>query len=350
MTTPSPQVRVGFLGAGNIAVDHGAAVSALGHTVIAGCATSQSSPRWQRFKELAPDARFMPSIPSLLQSPDVDAVVACLPWNVTQSWLPQLLATPKPVLIEKPVALSSNTLESALAASDARPGNKVVGLNRRFYTTVQKLKERCDEGGVKSAEIVISETVGRLSAIFGPEIVPHIPVYNSCHILDTAVHILGRLHPVRTYTYEERGELAPYRSLTGLLETDDGIPVSLVATAENPLPVGIRVLFDDRTTWRLSPMERLVAYKGYEAMEPSPGSNIRKYVPQSFLELAEAGAFKPGFLKQMKAFLEGQEREISATLYQQLELLRFIESIYDAPFSKQTPPAAVAVPQEGLVT
>lgn len=326
--------RVGFLGVGNITLDHIATVIKLGHQVAAGCATSQDTSQWNKFKNLAPQSIFVPDPTSLLQSPNIDAVVSCLPWNITQTYLPKLLETQKPVLIEKPVALTTTILQDALNNPNSNPENKLVGLNRRFYTTVDTLKRRVSQGGVKSVEIVISETVERLSNIYGPEIIPYIPVYNSCHILDTAVHIFGKLNPIHIYGHEDTSYATSYRSLTGLLETRSRKPVFLVATAENPVPSGIRVLFDDRTTWHLSPMERLIAYRGYRTIEPSERSNIRQYVPESFLEITEDSTLKPGFLGQMRSFLEGHKRHISATLTQSLDLLRLIDSLYNVPFSK----------------
>ena len=50
----------------------------------------------------------------MLEDPEIDAVIACLPWNVTETWLPDLLASPKPVLLEKPIALSSSVLSQAV--------------------------------------------------------------------------------------------------------------------------------------------------------------------------------------------------------------------------------------------
>ena len=99
--------------------------------------------------------------------------------------------------------------------------------------------------------------------------------------------------------------------------------------ADNPTPIGIRIFFDDRTTWSLSPLERLVAYRDYEVMEPTPEINIRRYYPKPFLEINEDSSFKPGFLEQMRAFINGDGRQISATMEDSLDFLRFIESMQD---------------------
>lgn len=327
---PSP-TRVGFLGVGNIAREHAEALQALGHTVVAGCATSADSPRWREFKSIAPEARFEPDGCAILEGPDVDAVVACLPWNVTETWLPKLLSTPKPVLIEKPVALSSSVLAEAMAAPEARLENKFTGYNRRFYRTVQELKARVLQGGIKSIEITLPETVGRLSDTFGPEMIEHTLVYSSCHTLDTMVYLVGMPRPVKIYGHWESGYARPFQSLAGLLELDDGTPVFLSIMADNPAPMGIRIFFDDQSTWHLSPLERLIAYRGYERLEPVPGAKIPRYLPQPFLEINEDADLKPGFLDQMDAFLSGRCRQIAATLEEDLELLHLIETLQRMP-------------------
>jgi hypothetical protein len=152
-------------------------------------------------------------------------------------------------------------------------------------------------------------------------------VYSSCHILDTAFHILGPLEPVRIYGINEPANYKPFQSLAGLLETTKGAPVFLTIMAENPSPIGIRIFFQDQTTWRLSPLERLIAYREYDLIEPTPEVKIRRYAPKPILEINEDAKFKPGFLGQMTAFTGGEGRDTSATLEESLALLRFTETI-----------------------
>jgi len=287
------------------------------------------SSRWAEFKTVAPQARFETDGRSLMKDAEVDTIIACLPWNITEAWLLELLSTPKPVLLEKPIALSSDALALALQQAASTLGNKYVGFNRRFYRTVHKLKERVSQGGMESAEITISETVETLSNIYGEDIVPHILAYSSSHILDAANHILGLLSPVRIYA---SGKTKRFASISGLLETSLGAPVHLTVLADNPAPVGIRIYFDDQSTWHLSPMERLTAYRGYDRSEPTADSKIRRYTPKPFLEVEEGFDFKPGFLYQMKAFTEGDGIQVAATPQESLELLTFIESVQRGTF------------------
>ena len=327
MKPSSTQLRVGFLGVGSIAKYHAQVVQALGHVISVGCGRSVESPRWVEFKSIAPQARFEGDGLSLIKDAEVDRVIACLPWNVAESWLPELLSTPKPVLLEKPISLSFDALSAAICQTKANLANKYVGFNRRFYGTVQALKERIEQGGLESAEITISETVESLAETYGEEIIQHLLAYSSSHILDTARYILGSLKPVRIYALKDSGSTHGFTSLSGLLETESGSPVHLTVLSDNPAPVGIRIFFDDETTWHLSPMERLVAYRGYDRNEPTADSKIRRYRPKPFLEIEEDSHFKPGFLDQMRAFTDGEGRQISATPQESLELLAFIESL-----------------------
>ena len=326
--TESRSLKIGLLGVGKAALEHTVALKALGHQAVAGCATHAGSPRWRSFVAVAGGARFESDGEALLDAPDIDAIVSCLPWNVTEAWLPRLLGTPKPVLIEKPIALSSHAAEAALSTPGAKPHNKIVGFNRRFYAPVQRLKERLGQGGLKAVEIHISETLQRLHARHGPEVITRAVIYSSSHILDTAIYLLGSLTPVRMYGYEEKGTPLPFRSLTGLLETKEGLPVTLSLNADNPVPVGLRLYFDDKTTWHLSPMERLVAYRGYEVIETTPEVRIQRFMPKSFFESVADVSLKPGFLEQMRAFTTGEGKEIAATPAESVELLRFIEALY----------------------
>ena len=76
MLSLSTRVRVGFIGVGSVAVDHAAVVLDLGHLVVAGTGTSESSPRWRKFQAIVPEARFVSNIDSLLEASDIDKAQA----------------------------------------------------------------------------------------------------------------------------------------------------------------------------------------------------------------------------------------------------------------------------------
>lgn len=315
-------MNIGFLGVGKIALEHSKVVKALEHKIILGCATSQDSKNWKTFKLTNPDVHFESDIKNLLYNPKIDAVISCLPWDVTEKWLPLLLTTKKPVLIEKPMALSSLIAEKIINQNNVQLKNKVIGFNRRFYEPVQKLKKRIEKGGLKSVEITISETLDRLIQKYGEKIVDYIFIFSSSHILDTAIYLFGQLKPIKFYKYKDEKSF----SLTGILETEKKIPLIISINMENPTDVGIKMYFDDKTTWHLSPMECLTVYKGYETTEPNKKIKIREYKPKIISKTIVDSEFKPGFLKQMEAFIT-QDKNICATPKESIKLLQFIEDI-----------------------
>lgn len=293
--------------------------------MTAASSRTPESPRWAKFKALAPEARYVPEGASLLKNSDVDAVVACLSWKATQDWLELLLQAPKPVLIEKPLALSSAPLKAALAAAGPRAADKRVGYNRRFYEPVEELRRRLASGGLKSAEITICEDVASHIAKHGPDIVAHLPLFSS-HVLDLALHLLGPLEIQRAYPHAAaKGAAAPRLSVTALLETRSGAPVWLSLNADDPTPVGLRLRFNDGSAWHLAPLETLRVYRGTQVLAADEKTNIRRYLPRLEAEHHADGRFKPGLLAQMRAFLAG---EPGPTPEESLRLIEFVERLY----------------------
>ncbi len=326
---------IGIIGAGTIARDHALAAKSLGHRVVAGCTRTEDSPRWAAFREIQPDAVYVSDPNDMLNNDSLDALVVCLSWNEIPNWLPAILGSSKPVLIEKPIALSSDTVRSALAFAGAAEKNKMVGFNRRFYMPVKRLKARLSEGGLKAAQVTISENVNRLVERYGPSIVQHLLAYSSCHILDIAMHLFGKLDVSHICAYDEPGYDITFKSYNGLLTTSAGIPVGLSINADDPVGVGVRCMFDDHTSWHLSPVEVLNVYRGYDIQEPQADINIRRYTPKVEERVIVDTNFKPGFLEQMAVFLSGNF-EHAARPSESMDLLMLIEAIKDKAVSGET--------------
>ncbi len=321
--------RIGVLGTGTAAWHHAVAARNLGHDVIAGVATRASSPRWKAFQEIAPEAEFVADGEALLADANVDTIIAALPWHTTAEWTTRLLCCPKPILIEKPLGLEAAAIERALAETGAAPGNKMISYNRRFYRVVATLRERLAEGGLKFIQVTVSEEIDRQVTRHGPEVIPNLLAFSSSHILDLMLHVFGPLRVVRLYGYAEAGYPRPFRSINGLLETGDGIPLAFSLNANDPSPAGFRCLFDDHTTWHLSPLETLMVFEGHDVVETKPGSQIRRYMPKIAQAFDESTDEKPGFSAQMREFLSG-EFSLGATPAESLDLHKFIETLREA--------------------
>lgn len=275
-------MRLGFLGCGRVAVHHAEAFSHLGASIAYGSAQSQGSPRWAQFQAKT-GAKFLEG-EALLDAPDVDGIVACLPRDELKKWLDRLLASAKPVLIEKPIWPPQRLVG---------PDNKLVGYNRRFYRTTAKLQERVRRGGLVAASATLP------GDLYGAAI----------HGIDMLFHLLG---PLRWR----------YAGKTGLAMSEDGKPVSLFMHPDDPVNTTVRMLFDDGTSWQLSPFETLSVHRGFDI----DGGTIRRYVPRLIDRAEEPAEFKPGFLEQSKAFLSGAYGP-GARPGESVRLMEFVDEI-----------------------
>ena len=316
--------RVGVIGIGPAGLQHACAVIACGHKVVAAAVESPASPRMESFRVVAPEARIETGCEALIADNSLNALVVALPWHVTPALLPRLLASAMPMLIEKPIGLDAKSIEVALQAPGAKPDGKLIGFNRRFYGTAGRVRARLKEGGLKAVHITISEDLGRQERAHGRAIIPHLLTFSSAHTLDLALNLLGSLSIVKLYRRAEKA--APFTSINGLLETEAGVPVHLALNSSDPSPAGIRFLFDDHQTWSLSPLEMLSIFDRYEIVEITERSKIRRYMPHVAEIVDEPVDHKPGFVAQMRAFLNGDHGP-GASIAEARATQCFIESL-----------------------
>jgi predicted dehydrogenase len=298
-------LRIGIVGAGSVALDHAQVAEALGAKVVAGSTRSPDSPRWAAFKAAYPACVFDDAPAGMAERSDIDAVVLSLPWKVQAAWLDWGLSARKPVLIEKPITLKAADLRAGLARHGDTLANKLVGYNRRYYRTVARLEARIAQGGLRAADITISEEIAGLVRRHGADVPPFSMEHSSCHLIDVAIRLFGGLSVVHmTRRSENHGGIA-FDCYNGMLETPYGVPVGFFNNANDPSRVGIRCKFGDGTFWCLTPTEILTVYDGYDIIERTPECQVRRYAPHEQDHLVEDAVYRPGFLAQMQAFLSG---------------------------------------------
>jgi predicted dehydrogenase len=318
--------NLGIIGIGTIGQEHCLVAQDLGAQIISASASSTSG-NWRQFKEIFPNAQFHSDPFELIDDPKIEAIIVCPSWDVIPSWLSHLLRHPKPMLIEKPIALRKSTLEDALNHQSPET-LKMIGFNRRFYSTVQRLSERMKHGGLISAQITYSENVSRLKEKYGPAIVPHLLSYSTSHILDVALLLFGSLRIMRSYKHHETKTVNSFVGYSALLETENKCPVWLSIQADDPTPIGIKCRFDDHTVWNLQPLERLTVFQGIEVKEVNENNKIRRFEPRVIetIGAADKTRFKPGFYNQMRAFLSN-DQTVCARPEDSLHVITLIESL-----------------------
>ena len=114
----SKVIRWGVLGASKFAREQmGPAIHQAENAVLSAIATS-SPEKAAPFSALAPGLRVFSDYDALLADPDIDAVYVPLPNHLHVEWTLKALAAGKPVLTEKPIALTEAEFDRLIEARD----------------------------------------------------------------------------------------------------------------------------------------------------------------------------------------------------------------------------------------
>ena len=266
---------------------------------------------------------------AMLAEPKVwDALLIAAHTDGTADVLSKALDLDIPILVEKPVAMSSAKLADLSAKSHDRV---IVGYNRRFYRPVRKAREEVRQGPPLLAQLCLPEgifpsncgdpTAGYLRPFFE----------NSCHGLDLARFVLGNLRVdavqyLRTATDQLSG-------LAAVLSTERGDILQFMGNWGAPANFGLSLNRPGRR-FDLCPLELATIYEGMDVVEPSDACPIRRYLPREAsrillddIDLRE----KPGFVAQATALsrmIDGDPPpEEAATLSDALAAIKLCEEL-----------------------
>lgn len=291
-------IRVGLVGVGAISDWHVRAIRAVGMEVAA-VSTRPGSARLSDFAsrhaipEVSEGWREM-----FARDGAFDAIVIATHTDGTPEILEASLLLGVPVLVEKPVAWSSDRLESL--ASRAHP-KVIVGFNRRFYRPVREARREAQGDGPLLVQVTAPESIDPPRAD-DPHPDSMRPFFeNSCHGIDLLRFLLGdlRVDSVRRLETAD-GRLA---GIAATLSTARGDVVSYLGNWSAPSNFGI-CLFRGGRRFDLVPFEAATLYEGMDVIEPEAGSSIRRYIPRrtTHIELEEIDRIeKPGFVAQAAA-------------------------------------------------
>lgn len=291
-------MKFGFLGCGPIATFHADTVLAFGGSIAAACARPNSS-RLKTFAEKFQPAHVCEGLESFLPvAAQMDALVVSTSWNATQEVLGLLLPLEKPLLVEKPVALTAKKIEEWKQRYPQATQKVAVGYNRRFYDFIPKIKEKLLTSSLRSVDILLPESASTLAEKYGDAILDHLLIYMSSHWIDLVTSITGPL----TLKHKQVMTSAPTKKvILAQLESPVKVPVSLRVYFDTFTNTTISFYFDDEL-WVVSPGEKLSVYDGMDRKEVSPGNRV--YLPKLKQEFTVDKEFKPGFKGQMENFID----------------------------------------------
>ena len=133
-------IRLAMVGCGQIAAAHLKAIAALDSAVLTvavdiveesarSAAEGYGAPSWST------------DYADALNSPEVDAVVLCLPHDLHKSFTIQAARAGKQVLLEKPMALDEAEAREMIGAVEEHGTQLSIGQSTRCFPSVQKAKE-----------------------------------------------------------------------------------------------------------------------------------------------------------------------------------------------------------------
>jgi predicted dehydrogenase len=140
-------IRTALLAYGAIGDEHNKALlSTQGMVLTAVCDTNPE--RLKAALQIAPNAKGFNDAQVMLDSGDIDLVVVSTPPNTHFYWAKQALSRGINVVLEKPMALTTNECDELIALADASKLLLVVYQNRRFDADFVTIKSLIDSGEI----------------------------------------------------------------------------------------------------------------------------------------------------------------------------------------------------------
>jgi predicted dehydrogenase len=307
-----------LVGCGRIAPDHLTALWAAGFTVTSVTARPGSA-RAVAFAREHEVTRVHTDVAELAESEDWDVAVVATPAEATVGVAGTLLATGRPLLVEKPAAVDAMALEALRPYADAL----LVAYNRRFYAPVRRAKELLQEHGAALVELALPERIPG-----APDDQPRTRqfVANSVHGLDLLRYLVG---PVRVARVEALGPGGVPGGFGALLNSERGDVVQLTCNWNAPDNFRLACSWSG-TRYELRPFEVGRRFEGMDIVEPSTEEPVRRYIPRLVEEIAVDPLFKPGFVEQagaLAALARGALPGPAARLDDAVEALRLARAL-----------------------
>jgi predicted dehydrogenase len=285
-------MKVGIIGAGKIVPFHIEALRAVGFS-IKGISASDNSISAKKLAESYKIPYCFASSDKLLEEKDLfDALVVAPSSSALFPLINKISKINLPTLFEKPIFVNNGQIKEFETFTD-QFDKIMVGYNRRYYKTINFLKQEIQNRGLMSLRMFIPE-LSSVQNTTPKERVDTI-VNNSVHMLDLFTLLTrAQLSEIQLKVFQPlKGNfLVKLEIGTSICEVVFGIPNNYL----------IEVITLDGGVFVLKPLENLVEYQSIKVLEPDLKIPFRRYLPEIKLEMdAYEGHIKPGFLGQAKA-------------------------------------------------
>jgi len=290
-------VKFAFIGCGKIAHHHADVIKHLGHTIEIVVAQPGSA-NIDSFAEKYAVGKKIYGIEGFLEywdKADIDCILVCTPWDVTEGVLKQLLPLGVPIMSEKPAVLSLAGLKYLKENCETR--NLFIAYNRRFYDFVPYLKKLMNSETCVCADILSAEPFEMLVKSEGDKVCEYMLYFYTSHIIDLMYYLFGDIEVKNTIS------IAKGRKTSWVCELYSGkrkCPIQMKILMDCPQNSYFKIFFEEKVV-EMCPFEKMAVYNDLEKRESQGRAT---YVPVVEAELHTESTFKPGFLNQMNYFIE----------------------------------------------
>lgn len=149
----SGELRVAIIGSGSISGYHVAGIRAAGRARVVAMVGRNREKTEQRARELGID-RAETDFRGVLEDASVDAVVVATPDNTHKTIAIAALEAGKPVLVQKPMALSIEECRAILDARDRTGCPLTVSFMHRYFPEVRWLKDLLGKGALGTIQTI----------------------------------------------------------------------------------------------------------------------------------------------------------------------------------------------------
>ena len=214
---------IGLAGYGRRGTSHASVVSRLPDARVVAVSDPFDSAREKARMEHPGIATFTDAV-SMAADPRVDAIIVAAPAHLNGTVALQVVDSGKPILVEKPPAMSSAQLVQLMEAAQRSGSRVMVAFNRRFNKLIRgAIRQINDAGPVYQIVAEFHKDIHEFTddPRFSPDIFDYMLLESPIHAVDLALHIADA--PVSNVQSVVRRAVSPYRDThAALIEFDNG--------------------------------------------------------------------------------------------------------------------------------
>lgn len=310
------KVKIALVGGGYMADEHLKVLSKFKNVSLVGIYNRTKS-KAIKLKRKYKINKYYSNIDKMYNETKADGVIVALSPDVLKNLIKKIFIYPWKCLIEKPIGINYNQNKYIYNLAKKYKSKSFVALNRRFYSSTQRLIKNIKMNNKKIIVINDQQDIFKLKNQFSKKILNNFMYVNSIHLLDYASIICkGKISKIKNYI---RWRKNTKQIITSKINFSSGDTLYYNATWNMPAPWSITV-YQDKDTFLLKPLENFFI---------SRNSSL-KFKESKKKKDNDDKNFKPGLKKQSKEFIREilNKKNNLPSLADSLKVSKLINLIY----------------------